>query len=92
MGAKHTETAAYPPRAMRAEAAASYLAISKSLFLRLVQEGAIGPPTKVPGHDVATWDRHDLDAVYDDWKTGSAPGENTVLKRLRELQDERRSR
>ncbi|MGY4370898.1 excisionase family DNA binding protein [Bradyrhizobium sp. LB1.3] len=89
MRTKHLETS-YPPRAMRAEQAASYLAVSKSLFLRLVEEGAIGQPTKVPGHDVSTWDRLDLDSIYDDWKSGSAPRENTVLKRLRELEDERR--
>lgn len=90
MRRKHDVEISYPPRAMRAEAAASYLAISKSLFLRLVEEGVIGQPTKVPGHDVSTWDRIDLDSAYDDWKTGSAPGENTVLKRLKELHDERR--
>ncbi|AWM07731.1 hypothetical protein [Bradyrhizobium symbiodeficiens] len=77
---------------MRADTAATYLDISKSLFLRLVEEGVIGPPTKVPGHDAATWDRHDLDAAYDDWKTGSVPGENTVIKRLRELRNEHHKR
>lgn len=89
MRRKHDLEMSYPPRAMRAEAAASYLAISKSLFLRLVEEGVIGLPTKVPGHDVSTWDRIDLDSAYDDWKTGSAPGENTVQRRLRELRNER---
>lgn len=81
----------YPPRAMRMDRAASYLDISRSMFLRLIDEGVLPPPTKIPGHDIATWDRLDLDARYDDWKSGSAPRENTVLKRLRELEDERRN-
>jgi hypothetical protein len=74
---------------MRAERAAAYLSISKSMFLKLVAEGRIGPPTKIPGHDVTTWDRLDLDSAYEDWKSDSGPNENTVLKRLRELRDER---
>jgi predicted DNA-binding transcriptional regulator AlpA len=86
MGAKRlADSLAYPPRAMRAEQAAAYLSISRSLFLQLVDEDRMPKPTKIPGHDVATWDRYDLDAAYDDWKHSSEPSENTVHKRLREL-------
>jgi predicted DNA-binding transcriptional regulator AlpA len=83
------DSLAYPPRAMRAEQAAAYLSISKSLFLRLVTEGKLPEPTKIPGHDVSTWDRLDLDAAYTDWKHSGEPGENTVRKRLGELRNER---
>jgi excisionase family DNA binding protein len=72
---------------MRAEQAAAYLSISRSLFLRLVGEGTLPAPTKIPGHDVTTWDRLDLDAAYEDWKSGGEPGENTVHRRLRELEN-----
>lgn len=88
---KLADRMAYPPRAMRAEQAAAYLSISKSLFLRLVEEQVLPLPTKIPGHDVATWDRFDLDAAYEDWKSGTKiASENTVQKRLKELRDERR--
>jgi hypothetical protein len=86
---KLADSLAYPPRAMRAEQAAAYLSMSKSLFLQLVDEDVLPPPTKVPGHDVTTWDRLDLDAAYEDWKTSSDPGENTVQRRLKELRNER---
>jgi predicted DNA-binding transcriptional regulator AlpA len=67
-----------------------YLSISRSLFLKLVEEEVLPKPTKVPGHDVTTWDRFDLDAAYEDWKTNREPGENTVHRRLRELDEQRR--
>ena len=91
MGArKLADSLAYPPRAMRAEQAAAYLSMSRSLFLQLVDEDTLPQPTKVPGHDVTTWDRLDLDAAYEDWKTGSSePSENTVQRRLKELRDAR---
>jgi hypothetical protein len=82
--------AAWPPRAMRAEQGAVYLSISRSLFLQLVEEEVLPKPTKVPGHDVSTWDRLDLDVAYEDWKTSREPGENSVQRRLRELDEQRR--
>ena len=85
----HTRVAAWLPRAMRAEQAAVYLSISRSLFLQLVAEEVLPKPTKVPGHDVAIWDRFDLDAAYEDWKTSREPSENTVQRRLKELRDAR---
>jgi predicted DNA-binding transcriptional regulator AlpA len=91
VGQKLADGLSYPPRAMRAEQAAAYLSISKSLFLVLVDEEILPKPTKVPGHDVSTWDRLDLDSAYDDWKSGTGqPSENTVHKRLRELADANR--
>jgi len=50
------------------------------------------PPIKVPGHDVTTWDRLEIDAAYEDWKSSTGPSENTVHKRLRELADAARRR
>jgi predicted DNA-binding transcriptional regulator AlpA len=85
----YDRAAAWLPRAMRVEQGAAYLSISRSLFLKLVEEEVLPQPTKVPGHDVTTWDRFDLDAAYEDWKTGSKPSENTVQRRLRELRDAR---
>lgn len=75
---KHFPTA-YPPRAMRAARAAAYLDISPTSFFRLVEDGVLPKPTKIRG--MATWDRLDLDAAYDDLKDGSA--ENTMHKLLR---------
>lgn len=76
---------AYPPRAMRAERAAAYLDFSTQTFLRLVDEGLLPPGTKLPGHSFVLWDRLDLDAAYEDWKTASADGDdngNTMHKLL----------
>lgn len=85
---KLSDNLAYPPRAMRAEQAAAYLSMSKSMFLRLVDEKLMPPSVKIKS--MATWDRLDLDAAYEDLKTSSEPSENTVHRRLRELADERR--
>jgi predicted DNA-binding transcriptional regulator AlpA len=67
---------------MRLEQAAAYLSISTSSFLRLVDEGALPQATKK--HSMALWDRLDLDAAFEDWKTPAGPNENTVHKLLRE--------
>jgi predicted DNA-binding transcriptional regulator AlpA len=63
---------------MRVERAAAYLDMSRTSFLRLVDEGLLPRPTKVRG--MVSWDRLELDAAYDDWKTA---GENTIHKLLR---------
>jgi predicted DNA-binding transcriptional regulator AlpA len=81
---KLSNSLAYPPRAMRLEQAASYLSISTSSFLRLVDEGALPQATKK--HSMALWDRLDLDAAFEDWKTEGGPRENTMHKLLREQQ------
>jgi excisionase family DNA binding protein len=88
MASKLADSFAYPPRAMRVDQAAAYLGMSRSMFLKLVEEGVMPPAVKI--RSMATWDRLDLDAAYDDLKHKDAPGENSVQKRLRELADERR--
>jgi predicted DNA-binding transcriptional regulator AlpA len=82
----------YPPRAMRDHQAAAYLGMSRSSFLRLVEEGTMPAPIKLKGMTI--WDRLDLDSAFEDVKDGSGgePTENTVHKRLRELRDEQRQR
>jgi predicted DNA-binding transcriptional regulator AlpA len=82
---------AYPPRAMRAEQAADYLSMSRSMWLKLVDEGKMPKPIKIGA--MTTWDRYDIDDAFEDLKRGNGePSENTVHKRLRELADERRKK
>jgi predicted DNA-binding transcriptional regulator AlpA len=76
---------------MRVEQASAYLSISRSAFLRLVGDGVMPPPVKIGG--MTTWDRLDLDNAYDELKHGTGqPTENSVHKRLRELEDARRQK
>jgi excisionase family DNA binding protein len=78
--------AAWLPRAMRAEQAAEYLSMSRSMWLKLVAEGKMPPGIKVGS--MTLWDRLDVDSAFEDLKQGDGePGENTVHKRLRELAD-----
>jgi predicted DNA-binding transcriptional regulator AlpA len=77
----------YPPRAMRVDDAAAYLGYSRSTFLRLVDERIMPPPVKTPDHNIATWDRIDLDAAFDDLKNSTGPVENTFDKAMRKLED-----
>jgi predicted DNA-binding transcriptional regulator AlpA len=80
---------AYPPRAMRAEQAAGYLSMSRSMWLKLVEEGKMPKPIKIGA--MTTWDRYDIDDAFEDLKRGNGePSENTVHRRLRELADDRR--
>ena len=58
---------AYPPRAMRAERAAAYLAMSTTTFYQLVSEGVLPNAIKVRG--MALWDRCELDAAFDNLKS-----------------------
>jgi predicted DNA-binding transcriptional regulator AlpA len=90
MGKKLSDGLAYPPRAMRAEQAAAYLSMSKSMFLRLVADKVMPPATKI--RDMTTWDRLDLDAAYEDLKDSNQPSENTVHRRLREMDEQRRQK
>jgi predicted DNA-binding transcriptional regulator AlpA len=62
---------AYPPRALRAERAAAYVGMSKTTFLRLVHDGDMPPGIKIAG--MIMWDRLDLDAAIEDWKTKADP-------------------
>jgi predicted DNA-binding transcriptional regulator AlpA len=59
-------TAAYPPRGMRAERAAAYLDVSESTFLRLVEDKELPPGIAVRG--MVLWDRCELDSAFDNWK------------------------
>ena len=69
---------AYPPRAMRADRAAAYLDLSEAAFLRLVEEGLMPPPVRIKG--AVTWDRLQLDAAYETFKTGEQS--NSIHKLL----------
>jgi predicted DNA-binding transcriptional regulator AlpA len=60
---------AYPPRAMRADRAAAYLAMVTSTFLELVKEGLLPKGVKVRGMRV--WDRYELDGAFDELKAKS---------------------
>jgi hypothetical protein len=63
--------------------------MSRSAFLRLVDEGKMPPAIKI--HKMSTWDRLDLDAAFEDLKAGDGgPSENTVHRDLREQANERR--
>jgi predicted DNA-binding transcriptional regulator AlpA len=76
---------------MRAEQAAEYLSMSRSTFLKLVDEEKMPRPIKIGA--MTTWDRHDIDDAFEDLKRGNGePSENTVHKRLRELRDGQRKR
>jgi predicted DNA-binding transcriptional regulator AlpA len=72
---------------MRAERAAAYLDLSLSTFLRFVEKGLLPSPVKI--HGVVSWDRHDLDCAYEDWKTANGNGENSMHKLLREGANDR---
>jgi predicted DNA-binding transcriptional regulator AlpA len=66
MSAKLQDQVSYPPRAMRAERAAAYLDISRSLFLELVEEGKLPKPRQWPEHEAPRWDRLELESAWDD--------------------------
>lgn len=70
---------------MRAEQAAAYLSMSKSMFLALVKEKLMPDPVYI--HSMTTWDRFDLDAAFDNLKDGTGPAENTFDKAMRKLED-----
>ena len=78
----HTDRrGAWLPRAMRVEQAAEYLSMSRSMFLKLVEEKDMPQPVKIRG--MTTWDRYDIDDAYEDLKRGDGePSENTMHKIL----------
>jgi predicted DNA-binding transcriptional regulator AlpA len=88
----HAErVAAWLPRAMRAEQAAEYFSMSRSMWLKLVAEGKMPPGIKIGA--MTLWDRHDIDVAFEDLKLGNGePSENTVHRRLRELDEQRRKK
>ena len=67
---------AYPPRAFRADRAAAYLDISKSMFLQWVAEGKMPRGTRVGG--LRIWDREDIDAAYEALKETESNERNPI--------------
>ncbi|HTM71939.1 MAG TPA: hypothetical protein VL198_01795 [Pseudolabrys sp.] len=67
---------AYPPRALRADRAAAYLAMGKSKFLELVDEGRMPKPVRIDG--ITTWDRYELDAAYEQFRTQESKRSNPI--------------
>jgi predicted DNA-binding transcriptional regulator AlpA len=72
--------AAWLPRAMRIEQAAEYLSMSRSMFLKLVDEGKMPKPIKIGA--MTTWDRYDIDNAFEDLKNPDAESGNTMHKIL----------
>jgi predicted DNA-binding transcriptional regulator AlpA len=69
---------AYPPRAMRADQAAAYLSISRSTFLKSVDEGKMPKPIRIDG--ITLWDRLALDVAFEDLSAVEDEGRNTFDK------------
>ena len=53
----------YPPRLLRADRAAAYLAMSQTSFLEMVKRGVLPKPIKLRG--IVAWDRLKLDSAVD---------------------------
>jgi excisionase family DNA binding protein len=62
--AKLHDALSYPPRALRADRAAAYLSMSRSTFLRLVNEGKLPQPIRIGG--IVLWDRLALDLAFEE--------------------------
>lgn len=69
----------YAPRAMRAPRAAAYLDMSETTFQELVKEGDLPPGVVIRG--MVSWDRHELDAAFENWKAKRGK-RNTVAAAL----------
>jgi excisionase family DNA binding protein len=67
--------ASYPPRGLRAEAAAEYLGMSRSKFLQLVDKGRLPRPKAIDGMSI--WDRHELDAAFESFAATRVDGGRT---------------
>ena len=77
----HRANDAYPPRAMRADRAANYLSMSKSQFLKLVDEGRLPKPKRLGG--IVFWDRAKLDEFVEHFEgDDSAESDNPFEKLL----------
>jgi excisionase family DNA binding protein len=66
----------YPPRAMRADRAASYLDISKSMFLQWVAEGKMPRGVRIGG--VRVWDRQEIDEAFEALKQAENNPRNPI--------------
>jgi predicted DNA-binding transcriptional regulator AlpA len=76
MATDNRDRFSYPPRGMRADQACAYVGTGKSKFLQLVDEGRMPQPVRIDG--VVTWDRHELDAFYDQFKTPEGELHNPI--------------
>jgi predicted DNA-binding transcriptional regulator AlpA len=85
-GPKLADQLAYPPRLLRAERAAAYLAMSTSQFLKMVQAKELPAPMKI--RSMTLWDRWQLDAAVDDLHAKQEPRRNLVLQALGVEDDE----
>jgi predicted DNA-binding transcriptional regulator AlpA len=68
---------AYPPRMMRADRAAAYVAMSTSQFLKMVREREMPQAIKI--HGMTLWDRLELDAAVDDWRAKQEPRRRNMV-------------
>jgi hypothetical protein len=82
MAAKLQDQLNYPPRAMRAERAAAYLDISRSLFLELVEEGKLPKPRQWPQHEAPRWDRLELESAWDDLNDDRKPERQNTFDKV----------
>jgi len=77
----HTErVAAWLPRAMRAEQAAEYLSMSRSTFLKLVNDGKMPKPIKIGA--MTTWDRYDIDDAFEDLKNPDPESAGNTMHKI----------
>jgi predicted DNA-binding transcriptional regulator AlpA len=65
---------------MRCDRAAAYLDMSEASFLRLVADSDLPPGIQIKGMTV--WDRHELDAAFENWKSRRTAKSNTFNKVL----------
>jgi predicted DNA-binding transcriptional regulator AlpA len=68
---------AYPPRMMRADRAAAYVAMSTSQFLKMVRDREMPQAIKI--HGMTLWDRLELDAAVDDWRAKQEPRRRNMV-------------
>ena len=78
VGRKLADEMCYPPRAMRAPAAAAYLSLSTSFFLELVDEKRLPQPKRLKG--VVFWDRLELDEFVSSYE-GEVEDQRNELER-----------
>lgn len=62
---KLSDQMCYPPRAMRADRAAAYIAMSQAQFLKLVKEKRLPQPKRLGG--IVFWDRLRLDEFVENY-------------------------
>lgn len=74
------DKATYAPRGMRLDRAAAYLDMSRSTFVRLVDEKAL--PAGVHIRGIVVWDRYDLDAAFEDFKSNKHRPRNSADEAL----------